>query len=187
MPDIAVEQSTFERLQHHAKPLVDTPDTVVNRALDALELSATPPTLPPLLRQSPAVAERNFDWRAPPDVTHTRLSDAALQGRRIEKPNWNLLVNRMLVLATELLSDFEAVRKVCPVNMVRGFKDDEGYRYLPEIGLSFQGASANDALRGLIAAAHSLGIELEVGFSWHPKEAAAYPGERGRLRIPART
>ena len=36
MPNIAIEQATFERLQHHAKPFVDTPDTIIMRALNAL-------------------------------------------------------------------------------------------------------------------------------------------------------
>ena len=37
MPEIMIEQSTFERLQRHATPLVDNTDTIINRALDALE------------------------------------------------------------------------------------------------------------------------------------------------------
>ena len=92
----------------------------------------------------------------------------------------------MLLLATEQLSDFDAVQKVCPVNIVRGCKEDEGYRYLPEIDLSFQGASANDSLRNLVTAARGLGVEFEVGFLWRQKEGAAYPGERARLKVPGR-
>ena len=37
MPEITVTESTFERLQHHAKPFVDTPDMVISRALDVLD------------------------------------------------------------------------------------------------------------------------------------------------------
>ncbi len=185
MPNIAVEQATFERLQRHAKPLVDTSDMVVNRALDALERSITTPSPHPL-KQQPTTAEREIDWRALPDVSHTKLSNAKLQGQRIDGPKWNLLLKRMLVLAMEHLSDFDAVRSICPVNMVRGYKDDEGYSYLSEIDLSFQGASANDSLRALVTAARGLGIEFEVSFFWRQKESAAYPGERARLKVPGR-
>lgn len=186
MQEITIEQATFERLQLHAKPLVDTIDTVVNRALDALERDT--PVLPAQPLRQPAMApEREFDWRTPPDVSHTKLSDAVLQGQHIDRPNWNLLLKRMLILAMEQLSDFDAVRRICPVNMMRGCKDDEGYRYLSEIDLSFQGASANDSLRALIAAARGLGIDFEIGFSWRQKESAAYPGERARLKVPGRT
>lgn len=37
MTDITIEHTTFERLQRHAQPLVDSSDAVINRALDALE------------------------------------------------------------------------------------------------------------------------------------------------------
>ena len=37
MAEIKIEDATYERLQQHAKAFVDTPDTVINRALDALE------------------------------------------------------------------------------------------------------------------------------------------------------
>ena len=39
MENIEINQATFERLQRHAKPFVDTPDIIINRALDALGLS----------------------------------------------------------------------------------------------------------------------------------------------------
>ena len=185
MQEITIEQATFERLQLHAKPLVDTIDTVVNRALDALERD-TPIAPSQPLRQPAMAPEREFDWRTPPDVSHTKLSGAALHGQRIDRPNWNLLLKRMLELAMERLSDFDAVQRICPVNMMRGYKDDEGYRYLSEIDLSFQGASANDSLRALLAAARGLGVEFEIDFSWRQKEGAAYPGERARLKVPGR-
>ena len=185
MREFIIEQTTFERLQRHAKPLEDTIDTVVNRALDALERD-TPVPSSRSPRQPAMAPEREFDWRRPPDVSHTKLSNAVLQGQRIDRPNWNLLLKRMLELAMERLSDFDAVQRICPVNMVRGYKDDEGYRYLSEIDLSFQGASANDSLRALVEAARGLGVEFEVGFSWRQKEGAAYPGERARLKVPER-
>ncbi len=43
MPDISLSQAAFERLQRHAKPFVDTPETVILRALDALEQTTGQP------------------------------------------------------------------------------------------------------------------------------------------------
>lgn len=62
--------------------------------------------------------------------------------------------------------------------MVKGRKEDEGYGYLPEIDISVQGQDANAACRAIVMAAQGLGIGLDVGFMWRPKESAAYPGER---------
>ena len=36
-PQVNLERSTIERMKAHAEPLVDTYDTVINRALDALD------------------------------------------------------------------------------------------------------------------------------------------------------
>ncbi len=174
MREISIENATFERLQRHAQPLVDTLDTVLNRALDALEGHP---------HQRPTIAPvREFDWQMPPNVSHTKISNAVLEGQRVNNPKWNLLLSKVVILAMQRLSDFEAVRKICPVNMVRGSKTDEGYKYLSDVNLSLQSASANNSLRAIIAATRGLGVEIEISFSWRNKEGAAYPGESARLR-----
>lgn len=180
MPEITIQQSTYERLQQHAKAFVDTPDTVILRALDALDQ---------LGGQTPAAngrapdTERRIDPRALPRLTHTKVLDAAIDGRPLTKPNWNLLLDDMIRHAMKRTGSFEKLQRLCPVNMVRGRKEDEGYGYLPDIDVSVQGQDANAACRAVITAAQGLGIPLEIGFMWRPKEGAAYPGERARIYI----
>jgi hypothetical protein len=41
MPVIRVTEATWDRMKQHAKPLEDTPDDIVRRALDALEGKST--------------------------------------------------------------------------------------------------------------------------------------------------
>ena len=183
MPDIAIEQSTLERLQRHARPLVDTTDMVVNRALDALENRedfSSP-------GDASSTAERNIDPMKLPNLTHTKVLDASLDGIRVAKPNWNSLLERVLVRAMKQLADFDELRKLCPVNIVQGCKEDEGYRHITEINVSAQGMSANDACGALVIAVLSLRLELEVVFLWRTREGAAYPGERARLNVPITT
>lgn len=180
MPDITILQSTFERLQQHAKPLVDTTDTVVNRALDALEQREGYV----VSRNGLPIPERSIDPGTLPDLKHTKVLSASLAGGQVVKPNWNVLVDRILVHSMEQCGDFGELRKLCPVNLVPGRKEDDGYRYLSEINISVQGLSANDACKALVIAAQSLGIELEITFMWRPKEDAACPGERAYLRLP---
>ena len=180
MRNITIEQSTFERLQRHAEALVDTTDTVVNRALDALE-HLEGHTAP---GDDPSIAERRIDPRTLPDLTHTKVLEASLEGKRVVKPNWNLLFDRILIRAMKQLTDFDELRKLCPVNMVQSRKEDEGYRHLAEIDVSVQGLSANDACEALVIAAQRLGIALEIICTWQHKEGAAYPGEKARLNVP---
>lgn len=180
MPEITLEHTTFQRLQQHAKPLVDTPDTVINRAMDALEKLEEPTALS--ARQN--TSEREIDPRIIPNLTHTKVLDASIDGEVIQKPNWNSLLDLILIRVMNQLSDFNEVQKLCPVNMVKGRKEGEGYRHLPEIDISVQGLDANTACRTVVGAAKGLGIELDIGFLWRPNKKAAYPGERGRVRVP---
>ena len=181
MPDIAIEQSTFERLQRHARPLLDTTDAVVNRALDALE-HREGHSVP---EDSPSVAECQIDAWNLPNLKHTKVLDASLDGNRVVKPNWNRILERILIRAMKQFSDFDELRRLCPVNMVRGRKEDEGYRYLAEIDVSVQGMSANDACGALVVAAQSLRVELGITFMWRPREGAAHPGKKARLNVPS--
>jgi len=180
MPQINVEKATFERLQRHARPLVDTSDTVINAALDALEKQGSS-TLP--ASASSADSERRIDPRQLPRLTHTKVLDAAIAGNAITRPNWNLLLDEMLRLAMKRAGTFEKLQKLYPVNMVKGRKEDEGYGYLSDIDVSVQGQDSNGACRAVITAAQALGLALEIGFMWRHKEGAAHPGERARIQI----
>ncbi len=180
MEQISLDPKTFERLQRHAKPFVDTPATVINRALDALE-RVTGEGQPATRAIGPG--ERAIDAAQLPRLTHTKVLDARIAGREIERPNWNSLLDEMLRLCMKHTGSAEAVRRLCPVNLVSGRKEDEGYGYLSDIDLSVQGQDANSACRAMVAAAQALGVSLDIGFMWRPKENAAYPGERARLQI----
>lgn len=178
MPEIAIENSTFERLQRHARPLLDTPDTVVNRALDALEKNSELVSK----RDSP-LQHRQIDPRKLPDLKHTKVLDATLNGEQIVRPNWNRLVEQVLRRAREQFPDFDDLRKVCLVNMVRGRKEDEGYRYFSEMDISIQGLSANNACAALVNSVPSLDVQLDFTFRWRSKEGADFPGEVAHLTL----
>ena len=182
MPEISIEQSTFERLQSHAKPLVDTVDSVINRGLDALERLEAQPT--PVGNGQDN--ERIIDPRSLPNLTHTKILDTAIDGERPSRPNWNALLDEMLRRGMTHFSSFEKLRQACPVNIVQGKKDDEGYGYLPEIDISVQGQDSNGACRGIVTLAQRLGIGLDISFMWRLKDKAAFPGQRGRLTIHKR-
>lgn len=184
MPQITIEKSTFGRLQKHARPLVDTSDTVINRALDALDQLAGAPA--PANGHGTG-AERRIDPRQLPSLTHTKVLDASIAGTVVTRPNWNLLLQEILRLAMKRVGKFEKLRGLCPVNMVSGRKEDDGYSYLSDIDVSVQGQDSNSACRTVVTAAQGLGIALDIGFMWRPNEGAVYPGERARLQVSGST
>ena len=135
MPLIPIEPSTFERLQSHARPLVDTVDSVINRGLDALKNLGTQPA--PIVNGQ--ANKRIIDPRFLPSLTHTKVLDAVIDGESLSKTNWSAVRNDMLQRGMKHFGSFEKLRKVCPINIVQGKKEDEGYSYLSDIDISVQG------------------------------------------------
>ena len=183
---INIEQNTFERLQSHAVPLVDTFDSVINLALDALEEADQSPA-----ERTPERTTATPDDSIPldandlPDVTHTKVLHAMVGGRSV-KPNWNNVCRHMLRLAVHEGHSMDEIRRLCAVNLVAGEKEDEGYRYLAEAGISCQGLKANPAAAAVVALAKGVGVVLELDLEWRRKPQALHPGRRAQLRLPGR-
>ncbi len=178
MPEISIQNETFERLQRHARPLLDTSDSVVNRALDALEGSSRATS-----ESDSNVRRRRVDARNLPDLRHTKVLTAAIDGEEIARPNWNRLLEHVIFRAKEQLSDLDEIQRICQVNMVRGRKEDEGFRFISDLGVSIQGLSANGACSALMDLVSSLGLQLELTFKWRSKKEAAFPGELAHLSL----
>ena len=183
MPQITVEQATFERLQQHARPLVDSTDSVIARALNALDQKA--PKHVPNGQATGKAAEKVLDASALPDLRHTKILDAAIDGEPMTRPNWRGLRDEMLLRIMQRGGSFESLQRLlqADVNLVEGRKTDEGYRYLPDFGFSVQGQPANGACQAIMIAARVLGLSLSIGITWRRKEGAAYPGERARIAL----
>lgn len=178
MPDISIEHTTFERLKRLAEPLVDNADAVVRRALDALESQDG--------RQPAGESldvDREIQPSQPPNLTHTKILSAKIGSEVIERPNWNRLLDRIVILAMRHVGKFERLVQTCPANIVQGQKTDDGYHFLQEINVSVQGLSAHEACSALIDTARRINIDLEIVFRWREKEGAAHPGDIGRLRM----
>ena len=178
--EVIIEQATFERLSRHAVPLVDTADSVVNRALDALERGAVPPA--PCERRK---AERRIDPRALPNLTHTKVLEVVINGAPIPRPNWKNVLKALLHRAMRRVGSFGELHRLCQgkVPIVEGRKTDRGFEYIPALGVSIQGQNAQDVCVALVTVAQEFGIEVDIGLEWRDKEGAAFPGERARLRI----
>ncbi len=180
MPEITIQRSTFERLQRFAKPLVDTPDTIIAKALDALDQLEGQGTS---FGEGQGGSERQLDPHALPNLTHSKVLDARIGGSRVEKPNWNRVLAEVLRQAIRRAGSFEGVQVLCPANTAKGRKEDDGFSYLADVDVSVQGQPANGACHAMVAMAEACGILLDVRVMWRLKEEAAYPGERGRFKV----
>lgn len=179
MPTIPISEESLAILQRYAVPLVDTVDTAIKKMDELIRSGGSLPT--PATIADPS--ERRIDARDLPRLTHTKLLDASIDGTPVTRPKWNGLLDETVRRAMREVKDFDKLRKICPVNMMKGKKTDEGYNHLADIDVSVQGQDANGACRGIITAAQALGIAVDIGFMWRHKDGAAFPGERARLQV----
>jgi hypothetical protein len=179
---IELSDTTFTRLQRLAVPLVDkTAEDVIRKLADFYEGEHASQAAPS--PKQPASHLRRFSASAPPELTHTKILSAKLDGVPLPKPNWNGLLFELARRAWDRLNNGEEANRLIIVNFVHGKKEDEGYKFIPELELSVQGQDANNAWRGAYHIAKQLGIPLEVEFLWRNKESAAFPGETGHLSV----
>jgi hypothetical protein len=180
MRQVELTDSTFKRLQDLAEPLVDTIETVIEKLLDAhgQKPSGQNGNLHPA---QTAPVPRFFDAISPPDLTHTKLLSAKLNGQYLREVKWNQLLVEAIRLAKKRASTNDELRRLIPVNFVTGKRDTDGYHFYPDIGLSVQGQEAKTAWQAAYHIARQLGVSIEAEFQWRVKDGATYPGVTGRL------
>jgi hypothetical protein len=177
---ISIKNQTFNRMQRVGEPLVDTPNSVIERLLDFYEQhqGGAPPSYPENTPEQTA-----WDPVLPPSLRHTKVMSAILAGQEVTSPSWNRLVDEIARIGRRRLGSFSELKKQLPANIVEGIKQDQGYRYLSDVNLSVQGQDAQDAWRSVAQLAKTLNIGVEVYFLWRNNPAAAFPGEMGNLTI----
>jgi hypothetical protein len=122
-----------------------------------------------------------FEAMDPPNLTFTKVVIASFNGSAIKPANWKQLLDAALIHAAKKIDDFNGLKRLAAVNIVKGRKADEGYHYLPEADLSVQGQDANAAWRGVMSIAQNLKCPVDVSFMWRSKEGAEHPGKAGSM------
>ncbi len=175
---IIISDETFAKMKEFAEPLVDTHDTVISRALEALVASSHTGTG----TGDPSV--RILNPFAPPDLSYTNVHSITFAGNRFPKAEtyWNHLLIAV-IRATRKSLTTDQVSDLILCNHIVGKKEDSGFKWLEDVGVSVQGQDANSAWRtitNILAKKHS---PLEVDFSWQDNAKAAFPGQRAKFQI----
>lgn len=139
---IELPDDLFAKLQKHAVPFIDTPVTVIERAVRALEEGDEEPRATPT-----STEERTFNPAAPPDLAFTKPRRAIVAGKVL--PNgqtyWNNIMLAVIKAAAERGVSTEDLLALITVNCAPGERHDNGFNYVEQAGLSIQGKNANGA------------------------------------------
>jgi hypothetical protein len=171
---IEIEAADFDRLKALAEPFVDTPATVVRRLLDSYTAGVK--------REAKPIPFRKRFSEIPP-LTFSKLLGARIGSRSPDKFTWDAMMVLALTIGKKELNDFESLKRVSGANIVEGRKEEDGYKFLPSWSFSYQGVSAEDAMRIVNRVCKSLGLTWEVEFEWREKEGAFLPGQRAKISM----
>ena len=177
-PTLSISEGLFGRLQQHAVAFVDTPETVIARALDALESKNEP-------EPKPADGPRSFDPASPPNLAFTTVKKITLDGKTLTKGEtyWNPLMFICVRLAASKGLPPQQIGDLMVVPHVVGEKTNDGYVFIHEAGVSVQGQASNGAWKQAHHIATSLNIPLAVDFVWQNNEKSALPNVSGRFEV----
>lgn len=187
MPTVELSDETYKQMQSIAIPFVDTPETVIGRAVAFyieknidLERRVGEVAVDPSVRQ--------FDPNSPPPLTHTKILSASFNGELLGRndDSWNGLLHVAARAAANPSHSTDDFKSLMVVRFVKGEKHDEGFKPVDGTEFSIQGQDANGAWRGIRYIAQSMGIAVSVKFVWRDKEGAALPGVEGQMTIPPR-
>lgn len=175
---ITLPDELFVKLQAHAVPLVDTPLTIIERALAALEAGDEDAS-------SSAHSAQSFNPGAAPNLAHTTPRKAIVAGKMLKASAtyWNPVMFAVIREAAARGVSTDDLMNLITVNCVLGEKSDHGYRFIGEAGISVQGQDANAAWKQTYRVASSLGIDVVIEFVWQDNEKAAMPNTLGSFYV----
>ena len=177
---------------------IELPDSVYHR-LDRYSIIANLP-LPALIERwadyfeqkasngataAPSIAAADHDNHAqkfnplrPPNLFHTRVRgtfDSAAFS------TWNDLVRIAHIRAFEKAGSFEALKTITHAQIQNGSHSENGYRFVPEIGISIQGVDANHAWPYSLRLAQFVNVPARALIEWRHNPKAFRPGATGIL------
>ncbi|HWY61908.1 MAG TPA: hypothetical protein VNW15_08430 [Rhizomicrobium sp.] len=189
-PQIPISEPLFAKLKEIAEPFVDTPETVISKAVEFYiahrgksesvgELSTPSPHFSGVMVFQPDAA---------PNLSFTRPMAIEFNNTKFEKPMlyWNPLLFEVIRVAATKMQSVDRLKQMLLCNYIDGDNGKEnGYRFIPEAKLSVQGQAANSAWKSIIHLVKALGLNLDVTFMWENKPSAAFPAKTARMNYVA--
>lgn len=180
---IRISNQIFTRLQDIAEPFTDTPATVIERLLDFYE--EYDQSNGKFSQEETFVNEdeniERFEAETPPDLKFSKVQKAIIGSSSLPKPNWNKIVRYIHCLCMKQAQTFDALQMITTFNIKVGKYEDEGFDYVPEIGVSIQKVDSNTAYKGILAISKKLSIPFSIYFQWLDKPQIEIPGGKGLL------
>lgn len=177
MQSIQISDELYRRFEKLGVPFVDTHESLMDRLISFGEIHSQS-----LQHQAKAGQARSgqahsgqqleFSFAEPPNVTYTRILGWTLDGRAQQQKTWNSIIEELLRHLHERNAD---ILNQTSVNVKRGTGYHKGYKYIPKIGVSYQGLSAEDAFRAIKEFSEKYRLDISIHVIWLDKPNAQFP------------
>lgn len=174
---IEISESLFKRLEKLAKPFIDTPESVIERAVSNLEKAELITELKPLRTNR---VYRGYDEL--PSVKHTKPRSITVDDIVHADNTWSG-INHWLHTRAAALVGVDEILLISKANIKKGVKEDNGFDYVPKIGCSIQRSDAATTLRQICHLAQAMDFNISLLFEWKDHEEATFPGQSASLEL----
>lgn len=172
MPVVRINDATFIDLStlktwFGTKSPTETIDLIVRQAMEQLGIERD---------------EEDEDPTVAPSLTFTKPINATINRKQIQNPNWASILHVMLAQVKAKGPVGEKLVQELAIPTRAAKYEEDGYRYIPELGISVQGQSAADAWKEIDRLAKKWRIPVNIEFVWRQNPKALHPGKAGVLR-----
>ncbi len=183
MPVVRINDAAFGDLKtlstwFGTKTPAETIDRMVRDAMDQLGLERDHDADEAVV----TTATGAMEFERVPGLSFTKPLSAKINGKSIAAPRWAGILTTMIAQGKAKGLQGEALVRELNIPAKTGKHEDEGFRYLPALGISVQGQSAADAWKETDRLAKHWGIPVIVEFRWRQNPKAQFPGRTGILR-----
>jgi len=182
---LTISENTYRRLQEHAKPFEDTPESVIIRMMDFYEINQDSDRRydAGLIRDDGfEQKEISFSVDNLPGLSKTSISEVLVGGEFTSYRTWSGVLELLLVKTWQAVRSIRGLNSICPVlRIVSGLRSDDGYRPIRSIGISFQETDIKTSCIAIDALASGMNIEVKVKFVRQPDAASRDQGGKGCL------
>jgi hypothetical protein len=182
MPVVRLNDGTFGDLKTISEWLgtktpTETIDQIVREKMEQLGMERD---------DEPAVAATGasgaMEFENAPGLSFTKPTSASVNGKAIQSPKWSSILLTMIEQVKAKGVDGNKLVAELNVPAKPGRYEEEGFKHLPNLGISVQGQSAADAWKEVDRLAKKWRIPVTVEFWWRQNPKAQYPGRTGVLR-----
>lgn len=175
---IEINPANYRRLGEFAVGFGATPDTALSAVFAELDR----------LRQggdSLAVEAVTFETDAPPNLAFTNVRRVDFEGEVLSHTlnYWNKVMEHVIVAAANAGWSPKDIAARSTAPMSYEMLATNGFRFLPEAGLSVQGQDSNGAWRQIQTLCIACGFKIVIEFQWQDTPKAVLAGQRGRLVV----